>query len=184
EYWAGDPLGGTRNFLLGFPVGGVSVALVRDGRPQAGAVCAPFLGLAFSGARGLGVSSNGSPLRVSARPAGAAIVATGFPFRRKERLAEYLPAFEHVLRRAEDLRRAGAASLDLAWVAAGVFDGFFELGLSVWDVAAGSLLVEEAGGTVSDWSGGPDFLSGDIVAGPPATHALLVEATRSETPYG
>jgi myo-inositol-1(or 4)-monophosphatase len=176
EYWAVDPLDGTRNFLLGFPVVGVSVALVRDGRPQAAAVLAPFLGLSFSAARGLGATSKGGPVRVSARPPGEAIVATGFPFRRKERLAEYLPAFEHVLRRAEDLRRAGAASLDLAWVAAGVFDGFFELGLSVWDVAAGALLVEEAGGTVTDWGGGREYLAGDILAGSPATHPLLLEA--------
>jgi myo-inositol-1(or 4)-monophosphatase len=82
------------------------------------------------------------------------------------------------LERFEDLRRPGAAALDLAWVAAGVFEGFFELGLAPWDVAAGALLIEEAGGVVSDWQGGPDYLGGDILAGSPAIHASLLEIAR------
>ena len=91
--------------------------------------------------------------RVSARPAASAVVATGFPFRRKERLSRYLATMERALSAFEDLRRPGAACLDLAWTACGVFDGFFELGLAAWDVAAGGLLVQEAGGVVSDWDG-------------------------------
>jgi myo-inositol-1(or 4)-monophosphatase len=109
-------------------------------------------------------------------------VATGFPFRRKERIPRYLAAFERSLERFEDLRRPGAASLDLAWVAAGVFDGFFELGLAPWDVAAGGLLIEEAGGTVTDWSGGPDYLSGNILAGSPAVHRELLAIATQTTP--
>ena len=104
-------------------------------------------------------------IHVSERPVDRAVVATGFPFRRKELLPRYLGTFEAALTRFEDLRRPGAASLDLAWVAAGVLDGFFELALAPWDVAAGALLVEEAGGVVTDWEGGDGWLSGDILAG-------------------
>ena len=175
-YWAVDPLDGTTNFLLGLPVVGVSVALVASSRPVIGAVRAPFLDLAFSGARGLGAFAGERPLRVSDRRPDRAVVATGFPFRHKDLLPRYLPAFETVLREAEDLRRAGAAALDLAWVAAAVFDGFFELGLSVWDVAAGGLLVQEAGGLVTDWDGRSAYLGGDVLAGSPATHRLLRRA--------
>ena len=182
-YWAVDPLDGTRNYVLGLPVVGVSVALVRRGpahaEPVAGAVVAPLLDLTFSAAAGLGAWSGDRPLRVSRRPVAEAVVATGFPFRRKHLLPRHLAALRRVLEEAEDVRRAGAASLDLAWVAAGVFDGFFELGLSVWDVAAGALLVREAGGVVADWDGGDGYLGGDILAGSPATHAALLRIART-----
>ena len=92
--------------------------------------------------------------------------------------------FGAALERFEDLRRPGAASLDLAWTAAGVFDGFFELGLSPWDVAAGGLLIEEAGGRVTDWAGGPDYLSGDILAGPPEVHAELLRLAEATMAAG
>jgi myo-inositol-1(or 4)-monophosphatase len=101
------------------------------------------------------------------------VVGTGFPFRRKDRLPRYLAAFAGAFERFEDLRRPGAACLDLAWTASGVFDGFFELGLAPWDVAAGGLLVEEAGGRVTDWDGGAGYLSGDILAGSPGVHDEL-----------
>jgi myo-inositol-1(or 4)-monophosphatase len=163
----------------GFPLVGVSIALVEDGRPVVGVVQAPFLHETYatsrgSGARRLRSGVDPATLRVSERAPQEAVVATGFPFRRKERLPEYLRVFERCVGRFEDLRRPGAASLDLAWVASGVFDGFFELGLSPWDVAAGALLIEEAGGVVTDWGGGPDFLGGDILAGPGQVHAELV----------
>jgi len=175
--WVIDPVDGTTNFLRGFPVVGVSVALVEAGRPVVGAVVAPLLGEAWSAAEGEGaVDRVGHRLSVSTHP-GAGIVATGFPFRHKEQLPRYLPVMTEALRRFEDLRRAGAASLDLAYVGAGVFDGFFELGLSLWDIAAGALLVREAGGIVTDWSGDPDavFVSGNILAGTPAWHAAMLE---------
>jgi myo-inositol-1(or 4)-monophosphatase len=180
RYWSVDPLDGTTNFVHGFPLVGVSVALVEEGRPVVGVVDAPFLWETYAAARGAGANllRNGSQdrrLDVSGRAPPEAVVATGFPFRHKERLPRYLPAFERCLERFEDLRRPGAASLDLAWVASGVFDGFFELGLSAWDVAAGALLIEEAGGTVSDWDGGPNYLEGDILAGPSQVHAELLE---------
>ena len=132
---------------------GVSVALVEEGRPVVGAVVAPLLGEAWSAAEGQGaIDREGRRIAVSTHP-GSGVVATGFPFRRKDRLPRYLPVMTEALRRFEDLRRAGAASLDLAYVGAGAFDGFFELGLGIWDIAAGALLVREAGGVVTDWSG-------------------------------
>jgi myo-inositol-1(or 4)-monophosphatase len=111
---------------------------------------------------------------------GLGVVATGFPFRRPENLARYLPVFEATLASAEDLRRAGAASLDLAYSAEGAFDGFFELGLSLWDIAAGSLLVLEAGGVVTDWAGDPHgvYATGDILAGSPAWHERMLDLVR------
>ena len=180
RYWLVDPLDGTTNHLHGFPVVGVSVALVEGGRPVVGVVHAPFLGETYRAARGLGatlVRADGppTPLRVSDREPRHAVVGTGFPFRRKELLPRYLRMLAAALDRFEDLRRPGAASLDLAWVAAGVFDGFFELSLSSWDVAAGALLIEEAGGVVTDWGGGPGYLGGSILAGPPAVHRALLE---------
>ena len=175
--WVVDPIDGTTNFLRGFPVVGVSVALVEEGRPVVGAVTAPLLGASWSAAKGQGATDQrGRKLAVSTHP-GAGIVATGFPFRRKERLPGYLAVMERALARFEDLRRAGAASLDLAYVGAGVFDGFFELGLGIWDIAAGALLVTEAGGVVTDWAGDPEevFVSGNILAGSPAWHEAMLE---------
>jgi len=175
-YWAVDPLDGTTNFLLGFPVVAVSVALVQDEQPSVAAVRAPLLGLSFSAARGRGAWCDGDRMRVSERPVARAIVATALPFRDRSILPRYLPVLEAVFDRVEDIRRPGAAALDLAWVAAGVFDGYFELNLSVWDVAAGALLVQEAGGAVTDWDGGSNYLSGNVMAGSPATHAVLLAA--------
>jgi len=179
RYWVVDPLDGTTNFIHGFPAVGVSVALVEEGRPVAAAVHAPFLGDTWTAARGSGASLRRAegpvvPLSVSSRPPERAVVGTGFPFRRKQYLPRYLETFRRALERFEDLRRPGAASLDLAWVAAGVFEGFFELGLAPWDVAAGALLIEEAGGRVSDWSGGDSWMDGDILAGTPAVHEELL----------
>jgi len=180
RYWLVDPLDGTTNFLHRFPVVGISVALIESGEPVAGCVHAPFLGSTWSAARGLGTwfEEEGSEPRrvvVSGRAPDQAIVATGYPFRKKENLARYQPVMLEALERFEDLRRPGAASLDLAWVASGVFDGFFELGLGPWDVAAGGLLIQEAGGLVTDWSGGNTWLNGDILAGSTEVHEALVE---------
>ncbi len=188
--WIVDPLDGTTNFVHGFAAVGVSVALLEHGRPVAGAICAPFLGETWSAAAGEGCFhrrvAGGEPsrpgaepgpgrrVRVSDLPPARAIVATGFPFRRKQLLDRYVAMFRAALERFEDLRRPGAASLDLAWVASGVFEGFFELGLAPWDVAAGGLLVQEAGGVVTDWAGGDGWLSGDILAGSPAVHEELL----------
>ena len=175
--WVVDPLDGTTNFKRGFPVVGVSIGLLQDGVPELGVVLAPWLGLEFAAERGQGATLNGERLPPFDRgDPGSAVVATGFPFRRRQNLARYLPVFTGALERFEDLRRAGAASLDLAWTAAGAFDGFFELSLGAWDVAGGAALVLEVGGQVSDWAGGGGWVeSGDILAGTPAVHEALLE---------
>jgi myo-inositol-1(or 4)-monophosphatase len=178
--WLVDPLDGTANFLHGLPIVGVSIALVDDGVPVVGVVHAPMLGDTYTARAQGGASCNGVPLHVGTRPVAQAICATGFPFRKKrDRLGEYFPVFQRALTEFEDLRRAGAASLDLAWTAAGVFDGYFEQALGPWDVAAGALLVREAGGVVTDWAGDDTawLSSGDIVAAPPAIHERLLAIT-------
>jgi myo-inositol-1(or 4)-monophosphatase len=183
--WLVDPLDGTTNFVHGFAAVGVSIALVEDDdRPVAAAVHAPFLGDLWHAAEGLGAAwerpgTEPAPCRVSDRPPDHAIVGTGFPFRRKDLLPRYLEVMGAALETFEDLRRPGAASLDLAWTACGVFDGFFELALGAWDVAAGGLIVQEAGGVVTDWAGGPGYLAGDILAGPPDVHRALASIAAS-----
>lgn len=172
--WVVDPLDGTTNFVHGFPAVGVSIALVEEGRPVVGVVHAPFLRQTWAATRGEGAWLAGRRLRVSERDPKGSVLGTGFPFRRKALLPRYLEVLRGALERFEDLRRPGAAALDLAWVASGVFDGFFELGLSAWDVAAGALLIEEAGGVVTDWSGGDGWMSGDILAGSPHVHRALL----------
>lgn len=176
--WFVDPLDGTANFLHGLVAVGVSVALVDRGRPAVGVVHAPLLDRTYAATRGGGAFRDGEPIRVADRPPARAICATGFPFRHKEVLGAYLEVLGPALAELEDLRRVGAASLDLCWTAEGVFDGYFELGLGTWDVAAGGLLVTEAGGLVTDWDGDPDaWLGGDVVAGSPAVHPRLRELT-------
>lgn len=182
--WVIDPLDGTTNFVHGFPVFAVSIALFEGDTPVLGLVVDVVRGEWFSGCAGEGAwvddgdSRTSRPIRVSnAVEPEHRLVATGFPFRRPERMDLYLRAFRDVFARVGDLRRAGAAALDLAWTAAGRVEGFWEIGLSPWDIAAGEVLVLEAGGRVTDWSGGLDHRqTGWIVAAGPTVHAILVEA--------
>jgi myo-inositol-1(or 4)-monophosphatase len=181
--WLVDPIDGTTNFLHRFPVVGVSIALVDDGQPIVGVVHAPLLGDTYTARAGGGAHRNGTPIRVSDRTPTRSVLATGTPFRAKQtRLGQYVPVFERALLAFEDLRRAGAASLDLAWTAAGVFDGYFEQALGPWDVAAGALLVREAGGRVTDWVGDQDgwITSGDIVAAAPTVHDQILAVIAGE----
>jgi myo-inositol-1(or 4)-monophosphatase len=180
--WLVDPLDGTANFLHGFEAVGVSVALVHHGAPVVGVVHAPLLDRTYHAVAGGGAFRDGGRISVSDRDPGQAICATGFPFRRKGLLPRYLAAFGAALATFEDLRRVGAASLDLCWTADGTFDGFFELGLGPWDVAAGGLVVREAGGLVTDWDAdGTAWLgSGDVVAAPAAVHDRLLEVGRAK----
>ena len=193
--WLVDPLDGTANFVHGLDAVGVSIGLVEHGSPVVGVVHAPLLphydgtrGRTYWATAGGGAFRDGRRIAVSSRRPEQAIVATGFPFRRKHLLPEFLGTFEPALQRFEDIRRVGAASLDLCWVAEGVFDGFFELRLGPWDVAAAAIVVREAGGIVTDWEADPDawLASGSIVAAPPAVHAALLELaslrTRVEPP--
>lgn len=181
--WVVDPLDGTTNFLHRFPAFAVSIALTESGRPIVGLVVDPLRGERFKARAGEGAvlaRSEGTRRALAVtEPAEPTerLVATGFPFRHPDQLDRYLSAFRAVFERVGDLRRAGSAALDLAYVAAGRVDGFWELGLNPWDTAAGELLVLEAGGLVSDWSGGDGHrASGWIVAGGPGVHAALVDA--------
>jgi myo-inositol-1(or 4)-monophosphatase len=179
--WIVDPLDGTTNFIHGVPIFGVSVAVEDASGIVAGAIHDPVRGETFHAHRGGGAWLDGRAIRCS-RPSGPgeALVATGFPFRELARLDRYLHAFEAFVRSTAGLRRAGAATLDLAWTACGRYDGFWEIGLSRWDVAAGVLLIEEAGGTVTDVLGGPSYLdTGDVVAAGSELHPALLAVTRN-----
>jgi myo-inositol-1(or 4)-monophosphatase len=175
--WIVDPLDGTTNFVHGIPQFAVSVAVSIDDRVEFGVVLDPVKHDVFRAARGHGASWNHRTCSVSRR-AGleGALVATGFPFRAHHLLDPYLDIFREVFLRCKAIRRPGAAALDLAYTACGLFDGFFEFKLSPWDLAAGCLLVEEAGGVVSDMTGGVEFLtSGHTVCGTAGVHAELLE---------
>lgn len=178
--WVVDPLDGTMNFVRGFPHFAVSVALVRDDQVELGAIYDPLRDEMFSAVRGGGAFRNGVALQVGDRPGLAgSFVTTGFPFRIQRHLEPFLAVFREVFPVAAGLRRPGAAALDLAHVAAGLFDAFFEFGLSAWDIAAGALLVREAGGVVSNLDGGTDVLTkGNIVAGSPGVHRELLAIMR------
>lgn len=181
--WIVDPLDGTLNFIQGFPHWCVSVALWDADGPVVACVLDPLKGDCFEATRGLGATWNGRPMRVSAQPGvDAAFLAVGFAYQLGPRFPRFLRAFEQVFPRAKGLRRAGAAALDLAHVAAGIFDGFFELGLKPWDLAAGVLLVTEAGGRIADWEGGEDwYASGNVLAGTVGVVADLEKLMEAST---
>lgn len=174
--WIIDPLDGTSNYLQHFPVWSLSIALRQRGEMTAGLVYEPLRDLFFTAERGAGAFRDGVRMHVSDQPAvEGAFLATGFPFRAQEYVSVYCDIFEDVIRIAKGVRRAGSAALDLAYTAAGVFDGFFEIHLAPWDVAAGSLLVREAGGTVTDFSGGDRWLErGNIIGASPGVHGDLL----------
>jgi myo-inositol-1(or 4)-monophosphatase len=177
EYeWLIDPLDGTTNFLQGLPIWSVSVACRQRRRLVAAVVLEPLAGNLFAAAAGSGATWNGSPMRVSANTeVGDAFLATGFPFRVHQAIEPFLKVFQDVFLEVRAIRRCGSAALDLAYVAAGIYDGFFEFRLSAWDLAAGVLLIEEAGGTVSDLDGGRGMLEGgNVVGGTPGVHGDLL----------
>ena len=175
-----DPLDGTTNFLHGYPEYAVSLAIARDGELCAGAVLNVARGEEFSARRGGGAFLDGKRVHVSKlRDPGKALIGTGFPFKNIEKLPRYLEQFSLVMRGTAGIRRAGSAALDLSNVACGRFDGFWELVLAPWDVAAGILMVEEAGGIVTDLDGNePRVDAGAFVAGNPAMHAWLLQTVR------
>ena len=182
--WIVDPLDGTTNYLHGFPFYAVSVACAVGGVVQAGVVLDPSRDELFAAARGRGATLDGRPIAVSLQPGlRRALVGTGFPFRRLDRLDLYLAAFRAVVVETAGVRRAGSAAIDLASVACGRLDGFWEEGLGPWDVAAGALLIEEAGGVVTDFRGGRDVLArGDIVCGPAEVQAELLRIVARAMP--
>lgn len=174
--WIIDPLDGTSNYLQQFPVWSVSIALRRSGEMTAGVVYEPLRELMFVAEKGAGAFMNDKRLRISSHASlDGSFLATGFPFRAMEHLDVYTSIFHDVVALTKGLRRAGSAALDLAYTAAGIFDGFFELHLAPWDVAAGSVLIREAGGVVSDFSGGEQFWErGNIVGATPGVHAEML----------
>ena len=176
--WLIDPLDGTTNFLQGLPIWCISIACRRGGDLLAAAVYDPPGDNLFTAVRGGGARWNGRPMRASARPGlSGAFLATGFPFRAHRTLDLYLGLFREVFLEARAIRRCGSAALDLAYTAAGVYDGFFEFRLSPWDIAAGVLLVREAGGAATDLDGGDRYFEGgNVVAGGRGTQAALLAA--------
>ncbi|MBH9575495.1 inositol monophosphatase family protein [Inhella proteolytica] len=174
--WIIDPLDGTTNFIHGLPIYAVSIALAHRGQVQQAVVYDPTRNDLFHASKGRGAYLNDRRLRVSRRTRlSDALVGTGFPFRRGDNFKRYLKLFEDVMQQTAGVRRPGAASLDLCYVAAGYYDAFFETGLSPWDVAAGSLIITEAGGLVGNFTGESDFLhQREVLAGTPKIYAQLV----------
>ncbi len=185
EYlWVIDPLDGTTNFLHGYPAYAASVAVSRRGRLVAGAVVDGVTGTAWWAWDGGGAWRDGERIRVSAIDRmDRALIGTGFPFKALEHMPRYLREFDAVIRRTSGIRRAGAAALDLCHVADGRLDGFWELWLSPWDIAAGTILIREAGGVVSTPEGDDDVrAAGAIVAGNPAIHPELLAILETTAP--
>ena len=178
--WIIDPLDGTTNFIHGIPTFAVSVGLEdRDGL-LAGAIYDPVHDEMFHGSRGNGARLNDRPIRCSEPERfDEALLSTGFPFRYFQKVDGYLQVFRTFMEGTSGIRRAGSAAMDLAYIACGRYDGFWETGLAPWDMAAGALLIREAGGTVTDFNGGDRFLEdGEIVAGGPAIHGRMMAAVR------
>jgi len=175
--WIIDPLDGTTNFIKGIPHFAVSIALMHKGRLDQSVIFDPIRGELFTASRGAGAQLNGFRLRASkVKELSQTILATSFPFRNKTTLPKYLEGFNKIFMQAGDIRRSGSAALDLAYVAAGRYDGYWESGLKPWDIAAGELLVRESGGLVTDFAGGNDPMQrGDIVAGSPKVVQILVK---------
>jgi myo-inositol-1(or 4)-monophosphatase len=181
EYlWIIDPLDGTTNFIHGFPQYAVSVAVQHKGALTHAVVYDPSRNELFTASKGGGAFLNDRRIRVSkCQRLDDALVGTGFPFKELSRLDLYIKQLSFMMSKSSGVRRAGAAALDLAYVACGRLDAFWELGLAKWDMAAGALLITEAGGLVADLSGEQDFMqTGDVVAATPKVFPALLEAMR------
>lgn len=181
--WIIDPLDGTTNFVHRFPMFCVSIAAEWEGRVVAGVIHHPVLGDTYVATLGGGARLNGKPIRVSkTRKLADSLLTTGFTYRKNEWLHAEMEAFERLSGIARAIRRPGSAALDLAYVARGVFDGFWERRLSPWDVAAGALIVQEAGGRVTDFAGQPFRVdAGQIIAAGPGLHGELLKTVAPET---
>jgi myo-inositol-1(or 4)-monophosphatase len=177
EYqWIIDPLDGTTNFIHGFPVFSVSIAVRFRGQLEHGVVYDPLRQEIFTASRGQGAQLDGRRIRVSRRlRLEESLIATGIPYRQgQDDLEGYLDMLRAVIKQSAGIRRPGSAALDLCYVAAGRVDGFWELGLNIWDIAAGALLIREAGGRISDFQGNDAYLeTGNVVAGNPKVYAAL-----------
>lgn len=175
--WFIDPLDGTTNYIHAYPMFAVSIALEVDRRMAVGVTYGPLLEEMFTAARGAGAFLNGKPIHVSSVVAkNRTLLGTGFPFRARRYLDIYLKSFRYFFNNSRGVRRAGSATLDFAYVAAGRLDGFWEMTLSPWDMAAGVVLIEEAGGRVTDFFGGDRYLEeGHVVATNSRFHDWMLE---------
>lgn len=180
--WVIDPLDGTTNYAHGYPRFCVSIGVERDGERTLGAVYDPLMDELYHGVRGGGAFRNGRPIRVSPEAElGRSLLATGFAYDRRDSEVDNLDHFGAFLKRARALRRDGSAALDLCYVASGRLDGYWELKLQPWDVAAGALILEEAGGRFSDFDGGPGARSGrEVVASNGRIHDAMLAVLRGE----
>jgi myo-inositol-1(or 4)-monophosphatase len=177
--WIIDPLDGTTNYIHSYPVFSISIALEYREEIILGVILDPLRNELFWTEKGAGAYLNCTPAEVSKVNLSESLITTGFPFRNKEMIDTYMKLFKNVFLKVSDMRRAGSAALDLAYLACGRCDGFFELGLSPWDIAAGSLLIKEAGGIVTDFGGGTHYLrTGNIVAGNPAIHKEILKEVK------
>ena len=179
--WIIDPLDGTTNFIKGIPHFAVSIALMHKGRLDQAVIFDPIRGELFTASRGAGAQLNGFRIRASkAKELDQTILATALPFKDKTSLPAYIDSFTKIYSKAGDIRRCGSAALDLAYVAAGRYDGYWEKGVKPWDIAAGELMVREAGGLVTDYNGGNDPMhKGEIVAGSAKIVQILVKHLKS-----
>lgn len=185
EYqWIIDPLDGTTNYLHGYPHFAVSIGLMHRDRLEQAVVFDPLRNELFTATRGQGAQFNDRRMRVSrVGSLKFALLGTGFPFRAEQHLEVWINTFRTLLTQTSGVRRAGSAALDLAHVACGRLDGFWEIGLSAWDIAAGALLIEEAGGLISDFAGGQEFLqTGNVVAGNPQVYAKILPLIQPHLP--
>jgi myo-inositol-1(or 4)-monophosphatase len=181
EYlWIIDPLDGTTNYIHGYPAFSVSIALEHNKGIILGVIFDPLKDEIFTAEKGKGSFLNGNPVKVSAvNNLENSLITTGFPFRRKNLIDPYLKLFKNLFNKVSDIRRAGSAALDLAHLACGRCDGFFEIGLSPWDIAAGNILIKETGGVITDLGGGPDYMStGNIVAANPDLHEKILKEVK------
>ena len=182
--WIIDPLDGTTNFIHGLPQYAISIALAKEGVVEQAVVFDPNRNELFTATKGAGAFLNERRIRVSRRTKlGEALIGTGFPYRMFDKIDLYLSIFIELAEKTAGQRRPGAASLDLAYVACGRYDGFWEFGLAPWDMAAGSLLISEAGGLVSDLRGEANYLdTGNIIAGTPKVFAPLLKIIEERLP--
>lgn len=180
--WIIDPIDGTTNFAHGVPFYAVSIALWIDSVPKVAVVLGVAHDELFTAEAGCGAFLNGKPISVSSTKHPAeALIGTGFPYRDLSVIDDYMKVFHVLMKETHGVRRPGSASYDMAYVACGRYDGFYEYALAPWDVAAGALLIREAGGQVSDWVGGENWLSGKrIIAGNPQVFAYLKEVIQRE----
>lgn len=184
--WIVDPLDGTTNYAHGHPQWCVTIAFALDGKVEAGVTYDPLRDELFAAEAGRGATLNGKPIRVSSvATLDESMIATGFPYDRRERADFYMPFYKAAVVASQGVRRAGAAALDVAWVACGRMDLYFEFGIKPWDVATGELLVREAGGKVTDMKGGPHLLEGrNTLATNGRLHDASVALLRAAWPAG